>query len=204
MQEMPKSARSLIRIDFRKVAAYLAMIVAVVLADQFSKWVVVSNMTLGESIPVIKDFFHFTYILNRGAAFGMLADNRWVFLTLSSFSIAAIAIAVVIFSGKIRWSYGICFSMIVGGGIGNMIDRIFNGEVLGSGAVIDFVDFRGIWGYIFNIADSFVCVGAAIFFLLVIIDEVKEIKNARAQKKSEQTTAEASETHTDSPSDGEA
>lgn len=191
MQEMPKSARSLIKIDIRKVAAYFAMITAVVFADQFSKWVVSSNMTLGESIPVIKDFFHFTYILNKGAAFGMLADNRWVFLILSSFSIVAIAIAIVIFSGKIRWSYGICFSVIVGGGIGNMIDRIFNGEELGRGAVVDFLDFRGIWGYIFNIADSFVCVGAAVFFLLIVIDEIKEYRKGRAQRKDQSDTSQA-------------
>lgn len=182
MQEMPKSARSVIKIDLRKVAAFFAMIVAVVLVDQLSKWVVVKSMTLGESIPVIKDFFHFTYILNKGAAFGMLADNRWVFLLLSTLSIAVLAVAIILMSGKLSWRYGICFSMIVGGGIGNMIDRIFNGETIGSGAVIDFIDFRGIWSYIFNVADSFVCVGAALFFLFVVIEEVMEIKKSRAQK----------------------
>lgn len=179
MQEMPKRSRSVIQIDVRKIAAFFGMIIPVVLIDQLSKWGVVQNMTLGESIPVIKDFFHFTYILNKGAAFGMLADNRWVFIVLSAFSIVALSAALVIFSGKIKWSYGICFSMIVGGGIGNMIDRIFNGEQLGSGAVIDFIDFRGIWSYVFNVADTFVCVGAVLFFLIVIIDEIKEFKAAR-------------------------
>lgn len=200
MQEMPKSARSLIKIDLRKVAAFYAMIVAVVLADQLSKWVVVKNMTLRESIPVIKDFFHITYILNEGAAFGMLADNRWIFLIVSTLAIVAIAVAVVIFSNKINWGYGVCFSLIVGGGIGNMIDRIFNGEVVGNGAVIDFIDFCGIWSYIFNVADSFVCIGAGLFVLLVILDEVKEHKKNKSVKTVEDAP-EVNETSTESPSD---
>lgn len=193
MQEMPKSTRSVIKISPRKAIAYIAVVIAVVLIDQFSKWVVVRTMTLGESIPVIKDFFHFTYILNKGAAFGMLADNRWVFLVLSTVAILAIAVGVILLSGKIRWGYGICFSMIVGGGVGNMVDRIFNGEVLGSGAVIDFIDFRGIWSYIFNIADSFVCVGAGILILLVIIDEVKEYRQSHPKQGAPAEKPEPSE-----------
>lgn len=198
MQEMPKSTRSLIKIDLRKVALFVAVIASVVLVDQLSKWVVVKSMTLGESIPVIKDFFHITYILNEGAAFGMLADNRWVFLVLSTLSIVLLTAAIVLFSGKVSWGYAISFSMIVGGGIGNMIDRVFNGEVMGSGAVIDFIDFRGIWSYIFNVADCFVCVGAALFVLFVIIEEVKDYKKSHP-KNLAQASDEAGSP--DNPSD---
>lgn len=189
MQEMqnvsriPEKSESVIAIQPLKAALFSGVLLLVVLLDQITKMIVVKNMQLGESIPLIKDVFHFTYILNKGAAFGMLADHRWIFLILSTFSVLAITAYLIVRSRKIGVLFGISLSMIAGGGIGNMIDRIWNGEVFGSGAVIDFIDFCAfpqIWTWIFNVADAAVCVGAGLIFLAIILDEIKEARKRKA------------------------
>ena len=141
---------------------------------------------------------HFTYILNRGAAFGMLADQRWIFLILSTVAVTAIMLYTILRSDKLGYLWGISLSMVAGGGAGNMIDRVWNGEVFGSGAVVDFIDFcvfPELWSWIFNVADAAVCVGAAMIFLAVILDEVKLAKEEKAKKAAE--AAELGEEHHD-------
>ncbi len=142
--------------------------------DQLTKWLVVTYMTLHQSIPIIKDVIHITYIRNRGAAFGMLAEHRWVFLVLSSVTIVAVGI-YLFYTKNQSPLYLTSLSMILSGGVGNMIDRIALGEV------IDFIDFTLIDFAIFNGADSFVCVGAALFFLSVLLDEIKAAKAQKAE-----------------------
>ena len=76
-------------------------------------------------------------------------------------------------------------SMIIGGGIGNMIDRLFYGDSFGDGTVVDFLDFcafPNLWSWIFNVADAFVCVGAAILFVYLLVEIIKEEKNKAKQK----------------------
>ena len=78
-----------------------------------------------------------------------------------------------------------------------MIDRIWNGEVFGSGAVIDFIDFCAfpeLWSWIFNVADAAVCVGAALVFLAVVLDEIKSAKEEKA-KKAAASTASVEDRH---------
>ena len=197
MQEMqnvsrtPEQSESVIAIQPLKAALFSGVLLLVVILDQITKMIVVKNMELGESIPLIKDVFHFTYILNEGAAFGMLADHRWIFLILSTVSVLGISAYLIIRSRNIGLLFGISLSMIAGGGIGNMIDRIWNGEVFGSGAVIDFIDFCAfpqVWTWIFNVADAAVCVGAGLIFLAIILDEIKE---ARKRKNNEINAVES-------------
>ena len=197
MQEMqnvsrtPEKSESVIAIQPLKAALFTGVLLLVVLLDQITKMIVVKNMELGESIPLIKDVFHFTYILNEGAAFGMLADHRWIFLILSTVSVLGISAYLILRSRKLGVLFGISLSMIAGGGIGNMIDRIWNGEVFGSGAVIDFIDFCAfpqIWTWIFNVADAAVCVGAGLIFLAIILDEIKD---ARKRKTDAMNVAES-------------
>lgn len=189
MQEMQnvsttsKKSEPVISIKPLKAALYVGVLLLVVLLDQITKLLIVNHFELGESLPLIKDVFHFTYILNEGAAFGMLADHRWVFLILSTVSVLGITAYLVFRSNKIGTLWGIALGMIAGGGIGNMIDRIWNGEVFGSGAVIDFIDFCAfpeLWSWIFNVADAAVCVGAGLIFVAVILDEVKESRKRKA------------------------
>ncbi|MBQ4601619.1 MAG: signal peptidase II [Clostridia bacterium] len=140
--------------------------------DQITKILCVKNIALGDSITVIPGVLDFTYIQNRGAAFGSLTGARWVFMIASVIMIVVIVCYVISNRNTMKYTAVITLALIVGGGIGNMIDRI------AWGYVIDFVDVRFLpfWKWIFNVADSFVCVGA---FLLVIIFIAEEYKNKR-------------------------
>ena len=129
----------------------LSVIGASILVDQIVKIIISSTMSVGETIPVIKDIFHFTYIRNEGAAFGMLSEHRWVFMIISSVAIVAMCIYLFKFC-KERMLTRIGIALVIGGGIGNMIDRIFLGYV------VDMIDCRFIDFYVFNVADSFVFV----------------------------------------------
>ena len=135
---------------------------AVVILDQFSKYIVVENMALGESIPIIEEVFHLTYILNPGAAFGMFAHNRL-------FSIAVIVIGIIIWARReilaSPWEVKAGCGLFLGGAIGNLIDRARQGMV------IDFFDFR-IWP-VFNIADIAICIGVGLIIWNLLKTELK-------------------------------
>lgn len=175
---------------------YSAIIVVGIILDQLTKFLVNKYMMLGQSIPLIKDFLHITYTTNDGAAFGMMDDpsQRWIFIVISS--VAILGFMVYLYLGHAEnMLYGVSIAMVVSGGIGNMIDRLGFGFYVnpqGMGEVIDFIDFCGIWNAIFNGADSFVCVGAGLLILALVIDLVKEHKEEKA-KKAEVAGAEAAE-----------
>ena len=166
---------------------YSAIIVIGIIVDQLTKFLTVKFMNKGDSIPLIKGFLHITYTTNDGAAFGMMddPDQRWIFLVIST-------LATLLFLGYLylghadNMLYAVSLSMVISGGIGNMIDRLGMGfyvdPVSGIGEVVDFIDFCGIWNAIFNVADSFVCVGAGLLILALVIDLVKEIKEEKAKK----------------------
>ena len=162
---------------------YSAIIILGIVIDQVSKFLVIKNMTMYQSIPLIKDFLHITYTTNDGIAFGMMdgAGVRWIFMTVSIVTI--LAFGVYLYLGHAdSMLYGVALSMVVSGGLGNMIDRTGIGFYVnknGMGEVIDFIDFCGIWTAIFNIADSLVCVGAGLMILALVIDLVKEFKKKK-------------------------
>lgn len=137
---------------------------AVVILDQFSKYIVVENMALGESIPIIEEVFHLTYILNPGAAFGMFAHNRLFFI-----AIAVVVIAIIIWARReilaSPWEVKAGCGLFLGGAIGNLIDRARQG------LVIDFFDFR-IWP-VFNIADIAICIGVGLIIWNLLKTELK-------------------------------
>lgn len=169
---------------------WLLVIAGVVILDQLSKILMMNLLpNRGDTIPVINDFFHFTHVRNTGAAFGMLGEEnqRWIFIIISTIGIIALLVYLWKFRPESKWACA-ALSMIIGGGIGNMIDRCFRaGEVDGEirHYVFDFIDFRGIWSYVFNVADAFVCVGAGILMVWCIwafIDETKKEKAKKALK----------------------
>ncbi len=162
----------------------ILIIVLCVIIDQLTKYFAVTSLAPVGTFPLIKDVLHLTYVENRGAAFGMLADHRWVFMLLSTVGIAAVFVYMVWARRKKcdSWLTRIAVCLIIGGGIGNMIDRIAKGYV------VDFIDCRFIDFYVFNGADSFVCVGCGLFLLAVILDEIKERKKSKsAQNVTEPT-----------------
>ena len=140
-----------------------------VLADQISKTVIRSTMTLYESITVIPGFFHITYITNDGMAFGInFPFGIYIFSTIS------IILTVILFwylwtirEENIILRSGV--AMILAGAIGNLIDRLLLGEV------VDFLDFMigDLHWYVFNFADSFVTIGMGIILYDAIILEKK-------------------------------
>ncbi len=132
------------------------------LIDQVSKLLVIKSLSINNSIEVIKNLFYITYTNNDGAAFSILTGKR-IFLI-----VVAIAIIIILFyyikKNKIEKKLDIlAFSLIIGGSLGNLIDRIIRG------VVIDFFDVK-IFDYnfpIFNVADSFIVIGT--FLLLITI-----------------------------------
>lgn len=151
----------------KSLIAYTAIIILTVVLDQITKLLAVKFLEPIPTKPIIEGVIHLTYHINRGAAFGILADNRWVFMLISTLLI--VGLSVYLYMGRAQNAlYGISISMIIGGGIGNMIDRV------ALGYVVDFIDFRLINFAIFNGADSFVCVGSGLLILALIIDIIKE------------------------------
>lgn len=133
-----------------------AFIIAIL--DQFSKFLIKQNFQLNHSIPVIKNILHLTYVTNTGSAFGLFKGLNLFFIIFS-----IIVIAVVLYNLKnikkneklMQFAVG----LLLGGTLGNLIDRI------AYGAVIDFIDFR-IWP-VFNVADSAVSISVVLLIVLL-------------------------------------
>ena len=148
---------------------YSIVIILVVLLDQLTKLLASKYLSKIVTLPIIEDVLHLTYHTNDGIAFGMLGGARWLFMPVSV--IAILAVGVYLFGGLAENRlYAVAAAFIIGGGIGNMIDRT------AFEYVVDFIDFRLIDFAIFNVADSFVCIGAGLLVLALVLDIVKEAK----------------------------
>ena len=164
-----KKLQSIIGIKRRDFIASFSIIAAAVVIDQLTKLLAVKFLKPIPTHPILENVLHLTYHENRGAAFGMLADQRWIFLSVSTVMI--IGLLIYLLMGKCEnMLYTVSISMIIGGGIGNMIDRV------ALGYVVDFLDFRLINFAIFNGADSFVCVGSGLLILALLLDIIREAK----------------------------
>ena len=156
---------------------WLMIIAGIIFLDQLSKWLTVINLGLHETFPLIEGVFHFTYVRNTGAAFSMFdkPEERWIFMSIST--VAIIALAIYLWYNR-KGSKLLCvaLSFIIGGGIGNMVDRCILKYV------IDMLDFRLINFAIFNVADSFVCVGVGLFALAVILEEIENSRKEKVEK----------------------
>lgn len=137
----------------------LLLILTVVIFDQFSKFYIQSHLSLGMSIPVIADIFHITYILNPGAAFGILEHQTMIFVAIA----IGMVVAVLYFYPRIprgHYPLRLGIGLMVGGALGNVIDRVKTGYV------IDFFDFR-IWP-VFNVADIAIVTGVGLIVYSLI------------------------------------
>ena len=132
--------------------------------DQATKWIIATKLTIGEEISVIENFFLITSHRNRGAAFGILQEQRWFFITIT----IVVVCAIVWYMRHMRKTGSVALltglGMILGGAIGNFWDRALHGEV------VDFLLFNfGSYSFpIFNIADSGIVIGV----ILVLIDSL--------------------------------
>ena len=174
----------------RDYILYSAIIAAGLFLDQLTKWLVEKFLAplYPESVVIIKNVVKLTYAENTGAAFGMMKDSRWIFMVTSTLLILALAAYLYLGFAENKL-YEISTAMIISGGIGNMIDRIYFNGILPRNTEVkvvrDFIDFTDIgFPAIFNGADSFVCVGAGLLVLALILDIVKESKAKKAETAS--------------------
>ena len=176
----------------------MVIILVLVGLDQASKYAIVALFGVGdhigegakamdiiaaklESVDIIPGVLRFSFVVNDGAAFGLMDENRWLFMILST--VAIIAIIVYMFWKKPQNPLLLTsLILITSGGIGNMIDRV------ALGYVIDFIDFcalPNLWMWVFNVADSCITIGAGLMALWLVIDMLKEMKKDKEKKLSE-------------------
>lgn len=143
---------------------YILIAIFIIGLDQITKMLINTNIRYSHEIEVIKDFFYLTNIRNKGVAFGMLQKGRALFIPATIFIIAFLVYLLIKESKNYKKAV---YSLILGGAVGNLIDRIFRGYV------IDFLDFY-IFSYnfpTFNIADIFITVGTVLLLILVLQEE---------------------------------
>ncbi len=155
----------------------LFLLLFVVVLDQLTKVWTVKSFALYESVEIIPGFFNLTYLTNKGAAFGFLAgvDAAWrhyFFLILATIALVLLLVAWFRMRRDHRF-YGPALALIAGGAIGNVIDRVR------LGAVVDFLDFyvAGHHWPAFNVADSAITIGVALFLLTNILEERQKKKD---------------------------
>ncbi len=158
------------------VYKYYGLAVFVIILDQWTKWLIVKNMEFGERIAVWDPWFGILSHRNRGAAWGMLEGQMWLFSIVT----IGVIIAIIYFyhkeaKGKPLFQVGLM--LLLGGAIGNFIDRIFRGEV------VDFADVLiPIINYdfpIFNIADAALTIAVVVLMIGLIAEDKKEKKQVK-------------------------
>ncbi len=157
---------------------WAAIAAVIVVADQLTKYLVIQHIPEGESIPVIEGVLHWTHIKNDGAIFGWFDDTRWLFMILSSVGIV-IMIAMLVYWVKKEPKdklMQIILTLLISGGIGNMIDRCSLGVVTD---FIDFCAFPKLWMYIFNVADCAVTIGGCLMVLWLILSVIAELRKKK-------------------------
>ena len=160
----------------RRVAVLLFIVAAVVVAiDQVTKALVVSHLREGESRRVIAGVLSWTYQRNPGSAFGLFQHIPVLFTILA----AAIAVVIVVRAPRVRDRLtSFALGLVLGGAVGNLVDRIARPPGVFRGRVIDFIDFH--WWPVFNIADSAVVIGAVLLLIASFRSERRAKEHERA------------------------
>ena len=144
---------------------YLLTVVVLVTTDQFSKYLIVRNVAENTSVVLVKNFFNITNVKNYGAGFSILQNQRFFLIAVTL--IAVVIVIYLLVKSKNSEAFNrICYLLIIGGAIGNLIDRI------SLGYVVDFLDFY-IFGYnfpVFNVADSFITIGCILLILSLLLE----------------------------------
>lgn len=152
---------------------YYAIAAVIIAADQFTKWLILQNMELGERIPIFEPYLAWLSHRNRGAAWGMLEGQMWLFGIIT----VAVIIGILYYfhkHAKGQPLLQLSLMIILGGAVGNFIDRMLRGEV------VDFIDVLiPVINYdfpIFNIADAALTIGVILMIIFVIYDEKQQKK----------------------------
>jgi signal peptidase II len=159
---------------------HIIIAVLIVLCDRMTKWVISQKIALSDSVDVIPGVFRLTHVQNQGAAFGLFADSpsEWKVAMLILFSVAALAVVSALLwkNGNALNATAIALSLVFGGALGNLWDRVV------SGRVIDFLDFyfgSHHWPA-FNIADSAIVVGALLLLSEIFLAPQEEKQEEKA------------------------
>lgn len=146
---------------------FLISAVCVLILDQVTKYIIIEKLPISSEIEVIRGFFYITHLKNTGAAFGLFQDSTRTLTIISFVAIALIIILKIML--KLNYAfYNVSLGFILGGALGNLIDRYFVGEVT------DFLNFT-FWP-VFNIADSFIIIGFCLIILLILREYLKKGK----------------------------
>lgn len=139
--------------------------------DQLTKLFIISNFSLGQSADFINGLINIVYIHNKGAAWGIFSGKTWPLIAVTAVIMVVCIVLLIRNFGKnklMTWS----LSLVISGGIGNLIDRIFR-----EGNVIDFLQFDFYKSFpIFNVADCCIVVGAGLLILCYLLETIQEIK----------------------------
>ena len=157
---------------FKRLLSLGAVILGV-LIDALTKNLAVKHLKGEDPIPLWRGVLRFSYVENPGAAWGMLANHRWVFMLFSALAIVVIVIYLIRRDPPL--SLFLSLSLILAGGIGNMIDRTFRGSV------VDFIEFYLFEFPVFNVADCLVVVGSGLLVFWLISDTLREQKKKKAE-----------------------
>lgn len=153
---------------------WVIIIIATFALDRITKMYITSSMTLGQSHVVIDKFFYITYWENKGAAWGIFQNGRYFFIPVTT--VVTLILTYVLFKSDNK-VLKTSLALIIGGAIGNLVDRIFRGSVT------DFLDFYfGSYEFpIFNLADSFVVVGTFLlaYYLLFVYKEDEKVSKEK-------------------------
>ncbi|MBM7830763.1 signal peptidase II [Agromyces cerinus] len=150
--------------------------------DQLSKFLVVSNLTEGEVVPVLGSLLQWQFVRNPGAAFSIASGMTWIFTILA----AGVITFIVWFARRIRSiAWAVVFGLLLGGVLGNLTDRLFREPSFGLGHVVDFISTPWLIPAIYNIADIAIVSSMVLFMILTIrgigLDGSRELRPAKRE-----------------------
>ncbi len=181
---------------------YFIISALIVLLDQVSKYFLSLQLSPGETVQLIPGVINMIYVENTGAAFSFLSDMRWLLISISSIAVILLVVLLIRFGSKMKPIGRIALASVLGGAVGNLIDRAFFGYVA------DFFEFAFIsWFAVFNVADIFITVGGigfCIYYLFSRDDIIKDFswgKGSAEKTKKKEAGAAGDETEASAAED---
>lgn len=151
---------------------FIISAICVLVIDQVTKYIVIRKLPVNESVEIIKDFFYITHVNNTGASFGLFQGYTKILMAISIIAIFLIVLLKVILRINTIF-YNISLGFILGGALGNLVDRYFAGKVT------DFFNFT-FFGAVFNVADLFINIGFCLTIIVILKEYLKSKKRNRS------------------------
>lgn len=162
----------------RLILIYFIIAALIVMIDQLAKYLITTQLTFGEQIPLIPGVIHLTYIRNTGAAFSFMADMRWVLVVVSAVVIVLLIGGMIRYRDKISLVGMLALTAVLGGAFSHLFDRAVFGYV------VDFFEFEFVNFAIFDVADCFITVGGILFCIYYLFKRDEINNEPRGSKRS--------------------